>query len=54
LSLIKFFLGITLARITPHTGGKCEKKKKTMIKSAQATLGGIKENSQPSKVPKQS
>jgi hypothetical protein len=54
LSLIKFFLGITLARITPHTGSKCEKKKKTMIKSAQATLGGIKENSQPSKVPKQS
>jgi hypothetical protein len=29
-----------------------EKKKK--VKSAQATLGGIKENSQPSKVPKQS
>ena len=31
-----------------------EKKEKKKVKSAQATLGGIKENSQPSKVPKQS
>ena len=43
-----------MARITPHTRGKYEKEKKTTIKSAQATLNGIKENSQPSKVPKQS
>jgi hypothetical protein len=49
------FLKITLARITPHTGGKCKrhKKKKLMIESVEATLGGIKENSQSSKVPEQ-
>jgi len=39
-----------LARITPHIRGKCKryrrKKKTSMIESAQATLGGIKENSQ--------
>jgi len=36
-------LEIALARITPHTGGKCKRQKKTsMIESAQATQGGIK------------
>jgi len=44
-----------LARITPHTGGKCDEieKKTSMIESAQAILGGIKENFQLSKVSKQ-
>jgi len=33
-----------LARIAPHTGGKCDDIEKTlMIESAQVTLGGIKE-----------
>jgi len=50
-------LEIAVARITPHTGGKCKrhgKKKTSMIESAQTALEGIKENSQSSKVSKQS
>jgi hypothetical protein len=44
LSLVTFS-EITLARITPQTRGKCEKKT-SMIESAQTTLGGMKENFQ--------
>jgi len=42
LSLINFSWKITLARITPYTGGQVQKKKSLMIESAQITLGGMK------------
>jgi len=42
LSLINFSWKITLARITPYTGGQVPKKKSLMIESAQITLGGMK------------
>jgi len=68
LSLINFSWKITLARITPYTGGQVPKilndwkcpnnswghEKSSMIESAQTILVGIKENSQSSKVPIQS